>query len=55
MAKKKEQPKMRIAILKKRKQYKFGKHLDKGEKVFIKEEFAGHQINVVLLLMCAVA
>jgi len=32
----------RTAVLKKNKQYKFGKSLTKGEKVFITEEFAGH-------------
>ena len=35
------QPKMRTAVIKKNKSYKFGKALAKGEKVFIKEEFVG--------------
>jgi hypothetical protein len=44
MAKKKtEEPEFRKAILKKRKQYRFGKHLNKGEEVFVKAEYAGHQ------------
>ena len=41
MAKKKVHQKLRTAIIKKFKSFKFGKFLSKGEKVFIKEEFVG--------------
>ena len=41
MTKKTQKPTMRTATLKKRKQYRFGKFLAEGEKVFIREEFAG--------------
>lgn len=43
MATKTVKAKLRKAVLKKNKQYKFGKTLKAGESVFIKEEYAGHQ------------